>query len=115
MGQFAGKRVCGKPLKLGFLDMVRPNMQGECPGDYQPCNAGMTPDNIVCMPSRDTVDELIKECPILDFEIRKKSEFPNWRANALHKFDRPDEKSSGNEDTNKDKDENISENDEKDE
>ena len=96
--------------------MVRPDMQGECPSEYKPCNSGMKPDNIVCMPIDDNDAELIKECPILDFEIRKKSEFPNWQANALHRFDRPDEKSSSDdENTNKDdtiNDENAENNDE---
>ena len=85
MAQFAGKRVCGKPLQKGFIDQTRPeDMEGKCPSGYQPCNSDITPDNIVCMPEKDL--DIVRDCPILDLEIRKKSEFPDWTTQALHRI-----------------------------
>ena len=50
MNIFDGKRICGNPLDVGFLNQERPNLQGECADGFKACNPGSTPDNIVCMP-----------------------------------------------------------------
>ena len=53
MGQFKGKRVCGKPASVTFLTMVRPDIQGQCPSGYSPCNDHAVPDNLVCLETDD--------------------------------------------------------------
>ena len=49
-------------------------MQGRCPGAFIACNPEASPDNIVCVSGRNAMEN----CPILDFEIRKKTDVPQW-------------------------------------
>ena len=85
MNTFGGKRICGSPLDVGFLDQKRPNLQGECASGFKPCNADSSPDNIVCMPDRLDEELLQKGCPIVDISIVPKSELPDWESIVLHK------------------------------
>ena len=80
MSQFNGLRICGRPAEVNFLNMQRPDLDGNCPEGYLACDPDQTPDNMVCLPVRSSVDqnEFIKRCPIVDMEILKKSEHPAW-------------------------------------
>mmetsp|Transcript_25960 Transcript_25960/g.34779 ORF Transcript_25960/g.34779 Transcript_25960/m.34779 type:complete len:96 (-) Transcript_25960:143-430(-) len=75
MGQFNGKRVCGKAADFDFMTIVRVQKDGNCPSGYQACNPGSKHDNIVCVPDegRDPRETL---CPINSLEIHRKPDLP---------------------------------------
>ena len=84
MGQFNGKRICGKPALNNFMTMVRPDLEGQCPEGFASCldPEQSKPDNIVCLEIEDPEwgqnRSVYERCPINDIEIVKKSEVPNW-------------------------------------
>ena len=59
MNQFGTKRICGRDDALSFLNATRPNVDGECPENYQRCADVTDPENTIC--SLDGED-----CPITD-------------------------------------------------
>ena len=65
MGQFDGRRICGKRGGDAFKDVTRPGSDGQCPEDTLPCSLKTSADNTVCYPK----DDLDSSCPITDIDI----------------------------------------------
>ena len=84
MGQFDGKRICGKPALNNFITAVRPDREGQCPDGYATCQNSQvdSPDNIICLEEEDPEwgrnRSVYERCPINDMQIVKKSEVNNW-------------------------------------
>ena len=86
MGQFDGKRICGKPAFDNFIEAIRPDREGQCPEGYTTCQNSQVDslDNIICVEDEYpkwgwTFNRSVYErCPINDMQIVKKSEVPDW-------------------------------------
>ena len=57
--EFYDMRFCGKTGGTAFIDSIRPNMDGKCPGGYVACSEVTSKDNTICVKSSETAD-----CPI---------------------------------------------------
>lgn len=86
MTRFNGKKICGKPLAVGFLEQERPDLQGQCREGYQPCNKQTRPDYTVCMEQKADENEFWRGCPIVDMMIALKKDVPSW---PEERFDKP--------------------------
>lgn len=80
MGQFNGKRVCGKMTDFDFLTMVRVGSDGLCPEEFTACNPESVLDNRICVrTNKDSSEPVISQCPINAFAILKKTDLPSWK------------------------------------
>ena len=75
MGQFNGKRICGSPLSVPYLNVTRPDAEGECPDSMRPCSKRTSPQNTICVNQFVSDDQ----CPIVDIAMTKKDEFEQWK------------------------------------
>ena len=83
MERFNGKKVCGRPAKFSFLNMTRPNLDGQCPYGYTACDESASVDNKACVdvsgysnPARG----LHEYCPIVELKIERKEDYPGWES-----------------------------------
>ena len=69
MTQLEGVSVCGKRGGQRFLDTVRPNIDGECPGKTLPCSRITSPENTICIEPGDSESDILSRCPITEIKL----------------------------------------------
>ena len=62
-------RFCGKTGGAAFIDAVRPNMNGKCPGGHVVCSEKTSKDNTICVKTGETAN-----CPITFMQFIDKAE-----------------------------------------
>ena len=75
MGQFNGKRVCGKRGGSAFIDADRVQRNGTCPEGTSPCVLSKSLENRICYPEKDHATS----CPITDLTIVSEVEVDQYR------------------------------------
>ena len=68
---------------------MRPNSDGECPSNTQPCSGYTSPENTICIESSGTEDEFGSQsaCPITDVRLIDSDEADSFAANSYKVLD----------------------------
>ena len=74
MTQLEGVTVCGKRGGQRFLDTVRPNSDGECPGKTLPCSRITSPENTICIEPGESESDILSRCPITEIKLVEPNE-----------------------------------------
>ena len=69
MSQFDGVRICGKRGGQSFLNTVRPNSNGVCPGKTIPCSRFTSPENTICVEPSVAENGILSDCPITEIKL----------------------------------------------
>ena len=78
MGQFNGKRICGKRGGTPFLNATRVDRNGNCPTGTSPCVLSKSLENRLCYPN----DKHSQSCPITDMSIVSENEVDRYRGSS---------------------------------
>ena len=53
MTDLEGVTICGKRGGKPFVDVIRPNTDGDCPSNTVPCSAFTSPENTICSDAKE--------------------------------------------------------------
>ncbi len=62
--------MCGKVGGDPFVNVTRPNIDGDCPTNFEPCSKLTVANETLCYPP----EELESSCPITDLQIVNKDQ-----------------------------------------
>ena len=66
---------------------MRPNSDGECPSNTQPCSGYTSPENTICIESSGLEAKKEKDCPIIDIKLINSAEAESYTANFYEVID----------------------------
>ena len=69
LAELEGDTICGRRGGRQFVDTFRPNSDGECPNKTVPCSEITSPENTICVESKESDNTILDDCPITEIKL----------------------------------------------